>query len=208
MPCILLQISGERGIDAAVPHNSTVKRANECSPAPGKFIALYPKTFSKLFPGQGLTPVDKLAKGSAFETWIKKIDSIDDVEKPKQETKEPKRDTDKHKPDKRKKTCQAKLNNGEHSDTKVSLMLLIYQDVKDAIIAESTQRGYTISGFVETVLVDWLNANEDRKQKFIKSNEKKSVILRTHSVRSRRRSMRYLGRLSLRSICSILLGRN
>lgn len=147
MPCILLQISGERGIDAAVQHSATVKRANECSPSPGTLVALPTKAFNKLFPNQGLTERGKLANGSALQTWIEKIEAEPEVKS------------------KRLLNCQTKLNTGNQSEAKVNFCTLIHLDVRTAIGEEAQKRGYTISGLVETVLVDWLNKNTNIKQK-------------------------------------------
>lgn len=148
MTCVLLQIDSSRGIDMAVEYNTTPKRANACSPVPGRFIAIYPRAFSKLFPGQDLTPADKLAKGSTFETWIKKIDSVDDVTSEEQ-----------------KQTCQVKLNTGQQTNTKVHFGTVINLDVKNAMQEEASKRGYSISRLVETILVNWLNAANGKKFK-------------------------------------------
>lgn len=127
----------------AVEHSTTPKRANACSPVPGRFIAIYPRAFSKLFSDQNLTPVDQLAKGSTFETWIKKIDSTDDVTKAKQNL-----------------PSQVATSVAVQNEKKINFGIVIRPSVKDTIQLEASKRGYTISGLVETILTNWLNTRK------------------------------------------------
>ena len=152
MACILLQISGERGIDIAMEHSVTPQRANACLPTPGKFIAMSPKVFNKLFPGRELTDRDKIPKGSTFETWITKIETKPEVKqcKPKQ-------------------PCHTELNSRHNNSRKVYWTIMTYQDIKEAIQKEANERGSTISSLLETVLIDWLNSNNGKRQQFTKN---------------------------------------
>lgn len=58
-----------------------------------------------------------------------------------------------------------KLNDKNNSEIKVPFGTKLHSDVRDAIQAEASKRGCTISVLVETILVNWLNANKGTKRK-------------------------------------------
>lgn len=140
MPCILTHIDANGVILAASTHTATKKLANECSPKPGEFVAFYKSEFKKLSSGYILR--QEQSGNRVFKDWIKKIEEADVPNK----------------------SCNVQLKTDHPNEMKTHMGINCRTDVKNAMHEAAKKRGYSITGLIETIFINWLNANETGKK--------------------------------------------